>query len=232
MRKIVIAEDETFMREELVLILERQGYETYALQAFDHTADEIIRQEPDLVLLDVNLPGMNGFDICRELKKSGIGPVLVLTSRDTLKDELHALGLGADEYLTKPCRKERLLARIENLLRRYEINRNILEGGGFRYDRNTHTLFQQGHSILLAENQGIILGELMAHGGEIVSKAALCTALWGTSEYIDENALQVNMTRLKKTLGGLGLKHHIETVRGQGYRFVKERADKESGELE
>ena len=123
MRKIVIAEDETFMREELVLILERQGYETYALQAFDHTVDEIIRQEPELVLLDVNLPGTNGFDICRELKKSGIGPVLVLTSRDTLKDELHALGLGADEYLTKPCRKERLLARIENLLRRYEINR-------------------------------------------------------------------------------------------------------------
>ena len=148
--------------------------------------------------------------------------MLILTSRDTLKDEVHALGLGADEFLTKPCRSERLLARIKNLLRQYEVNRNVLDGGSFRYDRNTHTLFLQGRSVLLAENQGIILGELMAHAGETVAKDALCAALWGTSEYIDENALQVNMTRLKKTLSGLGLDGCIETVRGKGYCFLKE----------
>ncbi len=224
MKRIVIAEDDIFMREELALILAKQGYDPYALPSFSHSVDEIIRQEPDLVLLDVNLPGMSGFEICRELKKKGIGPVLILTSRDTLKDELHALGLGADEFLTKPCRRERLLARIENLLRRYEGSRSILDGGDFRYDRETHTIFVHGRSVLLAENQGVILRELMLHSGETVAKDALNTVLWGTTEYIDENALAVNMTRLKKTLAGLGLAYHIVTVRGKGYRFIKNRS--------
>lgn len=221
MKKIVIAEDEAFMREELFLILEKQGYEAYALRSFEHPVDEIIRQKPDLVLLDVNLPGMNGFDICRELKKRGIGPVLILTSRDSMKDEIRGLELGADDYLAKPCRSERLAARIENLLRRYEVNRNILDGGDFRYDRNTHTLFHNGASFLLPDNPGIILGELMAASGETVTKEHLSSTLWGTMEYIDENALQVNMTRLKKTLSGLGLAYHIVTVRGKGYRFIR-----------
>lgn len=221
MKKIVIAEDEPFMREELARILEKQGYEVSALQSFDHSVDEIIRQKPDLVLLDVNLPGMSGFDICRELKKKGIGPVLILTSRDSMKDEIHGLELGADDYLAKPCRSERLTARIENLLRRYEINRNILDGGDFRYDRNTHTIFYEGESLLLPDNPGIILGELMTASGETVTKEHLSSILWGTSEFIDENALQVNMTRLKKTLSRLGLDSHIVTVRGKGYRFVQ-----------
>ena len=223
MKEILIAEDDLFMREELALIIEKNGWLPRLLKNFDDPVDEIIRLRPDLVLLDVNLPGISGFDICRELKRQGVAPVLILTSRDSLKDEVHALGLGADEYLTKPCRMERLTARIENLLRRYEISRNIMDGGDFQYDRDTHTIFCGGSSVLLPVNQGIILTELMsAREGEAVSKEQISNALWGTTEYIDENALQVNMTRLKKTLSGLGLSWHIMTVRGRGYQFIRE----------
>ena len=124
MKQIVIAEDELFMREELSDILQKAGYEILEITEFDHVADQILALSPDLALLDLNLPGTSGFQICRELKQKSAIPVLVLTSRDQMRDELHALELGADEYLTKPCRKERLLARVSNVMKRYEGRSN------------------------------------------------------------------------------------------------------------
>lgn len=179
-----------------------------------------LRHPPDLVLLDLNLPGMGGFQICRELKQKSSIPVLVLTSRDQLQDELHALDLGADEFLTKPCRKERLLARVSNVLKRYEGRNNLLEGNGFLLDRQTYTLYIHNQSVILPQNQGKILEIFLEHGSDIVTKEELCIALWGTAEFIDENALQVNLTRLKKTMANLDMRQQILPVRGVGYRFV------------
>ena len=172
------------------------------------------------MLLDLNLPGMGGFQICRELKQKSVIPVLVLTSRDQLQDELHALDLGADEFLTKPCRKERLLARVSNVLKRYEGRNNLLEGNGFLLDRQTYTLYIHNRSVILPQNQGKILEIFLEHGSDIVTKEELCIALWGTAEFIDENALQVNLTRLKKTMANLDMPQQIIPVRGVGYRFV------------
>ncbi len=219
MKKIAIVEDEFLMREELADILEKAGYEAYPVQEFEEVARQLIRLSPDLVLLDLNLPGESGFQICRELKgRSGI-PVLVLTSRDQLGDELAALKLGADEYLRKPCRKERLLARVSNVLKRYEGRRNLLEGEGFLLDRQTYTLYKDNQSAVLPKNQGKLLEAFLNGTGEMVSKEALCLALWGTTEYIDENALQVNLTRLKKSMAKLGMDLQIVPVRGSGYRL-------------
>jgi len=120
MKHIAVVEDEDMMREELEDILQKAGYQTSGITDFENAAAAILAASPDLVLLDLNLPGMGGFQICRELKQKSSIPVLVLTSRDQLQDELHALDLGADEFLTKPCRKERLLARVSNVLKRYE----------------------------------------------------------------------------------------------------------------
>ena len=172
------------------------------------------------MLLDLNLPGMGGFQICRELKQKSSIPVLVLTSRDQLQDELHALDLGADEFLTKPCRKERLLARVSNVLKRYEGRNNLLEGNGFLLDRQTYTLYIHNQSVILPQNQGKILEIFLEHRSDIVTKEELCIALWGTAEFIDENALQVNLTRLKKTMANLDMPQQIIPVRGVGYRFV------------
>lgn len=221
MKKIVIAEDDVFMREELASILMKEGYETDCLADFSDAARKILSLSPDLVLLDLNLPGITGFEICRSIRKISTVPVLVLTSRDQLKDELHALKLGADEYLTKPCHKDRLTARILNLLRRYEDRDRFAEIQGVRLDRQTFTVYMNGQSAVLPENQGKIMELLLLHAGETVTKSMLSERLWGTTEYIDENALQVNMTRIKKTIRKLHIPYRIETRRGIGYYLTE-----------
>lgn len=222
MKQIAIVEDEDFMREELSDILRKAGYEVLEITEFDHVTKQLLMLSPDLALLDLNLPQASGFQICRELKQKSAIPVLVLTSRDQMRDELRALELGADEYLTKPCRKERLLARVSNVMKRYEGRSNLLEGSGFLLDRQTYTLYIHNRSVVLAKNQGKLLEAFLNHGDEVVSKEKLCLALWDTTEFIDENALQVNLTRLKKTMANLGMPCQLVPVRGIGYRLLPE----------
>ena len=139
-----------------------------------------------------------------------------------MADELQALRLGADEYLTKPCRKERLMARITNILKRYEGRSHLLEGQGFLLDRVTYTLYIDNTSVVLPRNQGKLLEALLENGDNLVSSEQLCEALWDTAKFIDENALQVNLTRLKKNMANLGMKQKVVAVRGLGYRLETE----------
>ncbi|MEF2955059.1 MAG: response regulator transcription factor [Blautia sp.] len=221
MIRITIVEDESFMREELSLILRKAGYEVHEVQTFQKTYEEILKSHPDLVLLDVNLPVQSGFEICKKLKEKSQCPVMILTSRTQLKDEIHGLELGAEEYLTKPFHKERLLARIQNLLRRskgfYGSFSHMEDGEGFYLDKNTYTLFVDGQSAVLPETEGKLLELLIRKKGELVTKQELFQGVWGTAEYVDENILQVNMTRLRKSLRGFGLEGRVQTIRGQGY---------------
>lgn len=221
MKRIAVVEDETLMREELEDMLGKAGYDTVAVCDFSSAPELLLELSPDLVLLDLNLPGASGFQICREIKQKSSIPVLVLTSRDQMKDELLALNLGADEYLTKPCRRERLLARLSNVLKRYEGRANLLEGRGFLLDRYTYTLYIGGRSVILPKNQGKLLEVFLTRPDRTATKQELCTALWGTEEFIDENALQVNLSRLKKTMAGLNMDMRIEPVRGVGHRLVE-----------
>lgn len=219
MKHIALVEDERFMREELVHLLEKAEYSVDALDSFESVSEHILESVPDLVLLDLNLPGISGFQICQEVKRKSSIPVLVLTSRDQMKDELHALDLGADEYLTKPCRKERLLARISNVLKRYEGRANLLEGDGFLLDRQTYTLYINNQSTVLPKNQGKLLEVFLQHENGIVTKDEINLALWGTTEFIDENALQVNLTRLRKTMKNLKMNQKITAISGKGYEL-------------
>nr|WP_288890848.1 response regulator transcription factor [uncultured Blautia sp.] len=222
MKRIAVVEDEVYMREELCSMLGKAGYSVLEITAFENAAEQLTAITPDLVILDLNLPEISGFQICRNLKQKTPIPVLVLTSRDQMADELHALRLGADEYLTKPCRKERLLARITNILKRYEGRSNLLEGQGFLLDRGTYTLYINNTSVVLPKNQGKLMEALLAGGNNLVTSEQLCRALWDTTEFIDENALQVNLTRLKKTMANLGMKQKVVAVRGLGYRLETE----------
>ena len=201
----MVVEDDVLMCDELLDMLTKAGYRAVKPDGFDNIIEQILDMAPDILLLDINLPGRSGFDICREIKRRSSVPVLVLTSRDQLKDELHAL--------------ERLLARVANVLKRYEGRQNLIEGEGFLLDTQTYTLYIDGRSAVLPQNQGRIFETLMTSGGDVVSKEKLCEAVWGTSEYIDENALQVNLTRLKKKMAGLDMKAKIIAVRGVGYKI-------------
>ena len=222
MKRIAVVEDEVYMREELCNMLQKDGYLAEAITEFEDAARLLAALRPDLVILDLNLPEISGFQICQELKNKNAIPVLVLTSRDQVKDELQAFRLGADEYLTKPCRKDRLLARVSNILKRYEGRTNLIEGLDFLLDQQTYTLYIHNTSVVLPKNQGKLLVALLASGDALVTTEQLCLALWGTTEYIDENALQVNLTRLKKTMSGLEMKQRIVAVRGMGYRLEAE----------
>ncbi len=218
MKRIAVVEDEVYMREELCNMLQKDGYLAEAITELEDAARLLAALRPDLVILDLNLPEISGFQICQELKNKTAIPVLILTSRDQVKDELQAFHLGADEYLTKPCRKDRLLARVSNILKRYEGRTNLIEGPDFLLDQQTYTLYIHNTSVV-PKNQGKLLVALLSGGDALVTTEQLCIALWGTTEYIDENALQVNLTRLKKTMSGLEMKQRIVAVRGMGYRL-------------
>ncbi len=222
MKRIIIVEDEELIREELSLMLEKAGYRVESLCEFQGVAEQVLEADPDLLILDLNLPKESGFRICQNIKKKSSLPILVLTSREQVKDEVRALKLGADEYLTKPFRKERLLARIENLLKRYEARANLLARDDFLLDRNTYTLYFQENSTVLPANQGKLLEAFLTTETDLLSKEKLSLLLWGTTEFIDENALQVNITRLRRVLKEVGLPYRVVAVRGIGYKLIRE----------
>ncbi len=219
MKRILVIEDEPLIRDEIVLLLEQSEYQADKITDFRETTQQALEYEVDLIILDLNLPGETGFQICRNLKSKTSLPILVLTSREQLKDEIFALRLGADEYLTKPFKKERLLVRIENLLKRYEGRNSLLERDNFLLDRNTYTLYINGNSILLPKNQGKLLEALLTAGDTVVTKEKLSMKLWNTTEFIDENALQVNIARLKKVMKDAGINIQVQSVRGIGYKL-------------
>ena len=177
MRKIMIVEDDPAIREELALLLENEGYQALAVTDFGDVPGQAGTFGPDLVLLDLGLPGRDGFSLCAELRRRCPVPIVVVTSRNSAADELRALSLSRG------------------------------------------TVWASGRTAELTRNELKILAHLMAHAGEIVSRADLIEALWDSRIYIDDNTLSVNVTRLRNKLGELGLPEQIKTRRGMGYQY-------------
>lgn len=217
MFKIAVVEDDIYLRDELIQTFQKAGYLACGISKFEHVEEDLYNLKPALVVLDVNLPGKSGYDLCKNLKAKTAVPILILTARDTLSDELTALGLGADDFLTKPCHPDRLLARVERLLKTYDKLKGMLQLGTVFLDTDTYKLVFQDKYVVLAETEGRIMKLLMERHPAIVSKSELFSAVWGTEEFVDENILQVNMSRLRKSLSQINLCDIIQNVRGQGY---------------
>lgn len=223
MTTIIIVEDDAMLQQELVYMLEKADYQTIAIKQFDEQIVETIKShQADLLLLDLNLPGQSGFEICKQLTATTNMPILILTSRDQLKDELRALELGADDYITKPVQKEKLLARIQSILRRTIAFTHLIKIGPLQLDQQTYTLYVGNQIKVLTQNEGKLLQALMQAYPNSVTKEELTTLVWGTNEYIDDNTLQVNIGRLRKNLQELGLDQAVKTIRGQGYQLMIE----------
>ncbi len=227
-KKIMIVDDDQHIQEELDYMLKKSGYETCTTNDFSNTANIILKYHPDLLLLDLNLPHATGFEICKEVREKSNIPILILTSSEEIKDELQALKLGADDYLTKPFHKDRLLARIKNIISRNSINNNCVIYKQIKLDLSTYTLYYGNMHVLLTENQCKIMEMLLTNVGSVVNKKDLFKGIWGTDEYIDENTLQVNMTRLKRSISVLNLDYHIVAIRGKGYKFDDERKQEDA----
>lgn len=219
MSKIIVIEDDIYLREEIVNTFLKKGYSVSSISSFATPEQEILDKKPDLAVLDINLPGKSGFELCKWLKARAAFPILILTARDTLSDELYALGLGADDFLTKPCHPDRLIARAERLLQTYGKMRSLVQVEELTLDIDTYKVIWGNSHVVLSETEGKILQVLIEKYPSIVNKQELFSSLWGGDEYVDENILQVNITRLRKSLDIIDLRNIIQTVRGQGYRL-------------
>lgn len=219
MIKIVIVEDDEYLREEIIMTFKKKGYSVSGISSFAAPEQDILNLHPDLVVLDINLPGKSGFELCKWLKARTSFPILILTARDKLNDELTALGLGADDFLIKPCHPDRLLARAGRLLQTYGKVKNVIQCGELSLDTDTYKLVLKDRHMILPETEGKILRLLMEKHPQLVSRAELFSVVWCTGEFVDENILQVNMTRLRKSLSEMGLGNIVMTIRGQGYQL-------------
>ena len=220
MNKIFIVEDEKTIRDELSIFLSRYGYEIEAPNNFENIIENIKNSNPDLILLDINLPIFDGYYICREIRKFSETPIIVVTSRDSDVDELMSMNLGADDFVTKPYNTQILLARIESILKR--VNRNlavqdILEYKDIKVNLSNGTVAYNKKTVEITKNELKILSYLLKNRGNIVSREKLMNYLWDCEMFIDDNTLSVNVTRIRKKLEEIGVKDVIETRRGLGY---------------
>ena len=222
MQKIMIIEDTPAIREELALLLENEGYTPLMVTEFTDVPSQAVRERPDLILLDIGLPGKDGFSLCAALRKAIPAPVIFVTSRGAGVDEVRALSLGGDDYITKPYSVPVLLARIKAVLRRSSGDlepADILEAGGLHLSLRKGVVSANGKIAELTRNELQMLVCLMSHAGQIVSRADLIDTLWDNQIYIDDNTLSVNMTRLRGKLTEIGLPDAIKTRRGMGYQL-------------
>lgn len=218
--KIVIIEDEELIREELKTLLTNAGYTVDCVINFWETADYIKSASPDLILLDVNLPGQDGYRICCSIRTFSTTPILFITGRNTAMDELQALTLGGDDFITKPYNIPILLARINLLLRRGTAEQtNTVEYKGMQLNLLAGTLTVSKKEIELTKTELKIMYYLFKHTGEIVSRIDLVEYLWDNEIHIDDNTLSVNIMRIREKLRALELTDFIQTKRGMGYKI-------------
>lgn len=219
MEKILIVEDDEKLRKELEIFLNNNGYLSESLKTFNNTLNDILKINPELLLLDINLPNADGEYICKEIRKKSNMPIIIITSRDNEIDELLSINNGADHYITKPFNIHILLAKINSLLRRTKTQENIdtIDAKDFILNINKSTIEKDNTIIELTKNEFRILKYLVQNRNKIVSREDIMMCLWDSDNFIGDSTLTVNITRVRYKLEELGLKELLETKRGQGY---------------
>lgn len=215
---IMIVEDEEMIREELSSLLESAGYSVIAPTDFQNVTKQVLDVKPDLLLLDIQLPGVNGEVVLKTIREHSSLPVIMVTSRNTEIDEVLSMSYGADDYITKPYNPTLLLLRVQAVLKRTQnVKNEEITYEDVHVDMKKGVLKTGDHEEVLTKNEMLIFSYLLNHRQGIVSRDELMTTLWDHKEYISDNALTVNISRLRKKLKNLGYENAIETRKGQGY---------------
>jgi len=217
MKKILIIEDDNAIAEELSVLLGNSGYEAARITDFNNVPAQMKAADADLVLLDITLPGLNGETLVQEFRKSCDTPVIMLTSRTSEIDEVLCMSYGADDYITKPYNPTILLLRISAVLKRTAKVTQQRTYRDIEVSTVSGTLTRGGSSEILTKNEMIIFQLLLDRQGEIVTRDDLMTALWDNDEFVNDNALSVNISRLRNKLTSMGAPDAIETRKKQGY---------------
>ena len=219
MYRILIVEDEKIMRNELATMLKNNGYETCCIEEFENVAEQVSKENADLILLDINLPCENGYQICSKIRADMSVPIIFLTSRNSDMDELNSFISGGDDYITKPYNVPVLLASISNLLKRiYKDSENeIVEYKDLTLFVEKNLASHDQSEIELTKNEFKILWFLIKGKGKILSRTEIIEYLWDNEMFVDDNTLSVNIRRIRAKLEKIGIYNYIHTKHGQGY---------------
>lgn len=217
---IMIIEDNEQLQNEIGNLLMINGYSVLKVKEFNNIPQIVKEKKPELILLDINLPNDDGFKICTEIRSFSKVPIIFVTSRNTNIDELMAITLGGDDFITKPYNTQILLARINSLIKRAypnDSNLDVIEYNGLRLNILSSTIEHSGNSEELTKNEFKILYYLLINKEKIVSRVEIMEYLWDSSMFVNDNTLTVNITRIRNKIEEIGLKDFIKTKRGQGY---------------
>lgn len=217
MKKIMIVEDEDAICNELSELLENNNYKAIILKDFKNALNEILSSSPNLILLDINIPYINGEILLQDLRKSSNIPVIMVTSNNSETDEALSISYGADDYITKPYNPNILLLRIGAVLKRINNESNILTYKDLSINIGKGIIKRDDMEIILTKNEMIIFSYLLNHQNKIVTRDELMTDLWNNEEFINDNALTVNISRLRAKLKNIGYEDAIDTRKGMGY---------------
>lgn len=224
--RIFIVEDDPKIASLLAETLRKYQYEVETIENFDTLTEQCLAFAPHIVLLDINLPSYDGYYWCRQLRQYTMCPIVFISARSGEMDQIFALENGGDDFITKPFNYEIVLAKIRSHLRRtygeYAVRqeeRTVKQGQLTLYLERME-LHLKDLAIPLQKKECIILDLLMKQAPKVVTRDQLLEELWDDQAFVDENTLNVNMTRVRKKLGDYGIVSSIETVRGAGYRFV------------
>lgn len=217
MQKILIIEDDELISNELKNLLDSNNYSSIILNDFKNPLNEILDIKPDLILLDINIPYMNGEILLKNLRESSNIPVIMVTSRNSDIDEALSITYGADDYITKPYNPNILLLRIGAVLKRLNNNSDTLIFKDLTINISKGIIKKGNEEIILTKNEMIIFSYLVNHQNKIVTRDELMTSLWNNEEFINDNALTVNISRLRTKLKSIGYDNAIDTRKGMGY---------------
>ncbi|WP_293985402.1 response regulator transcription factor [Megasphaera sp.] len=218
MEKILIADDEQLMRQLVIDFLKPEGYEILEASDGKEALEIYDKEHPDLILLDVMMPGYDGWTVCREIRRESTVPIMMLTAKGEEIDQLFAYDLGADEYITKPFSPKILVAKIKALLRRSQNEHETHEADdGVAIDRDARQVVIDGKNVDLSPTEYKLLNYLMSNTGKALSRRQILNQVWNYDYYGDLRTVDTHINRLRIKLGDKG--RYIRTVRGYGYRY-------------
>lgn len=218
--KVLIIEDDEVIAELVEEALEKWGYQAEQISDFKNITEEAARVQPDLILLDINLPFYNGFYWCREFRQFTKVPIIFLSSADDNMNIVMAMDMGGDDFIAKPFDSNVLLAKVNAMIRRsydYQGQTNIISVKDVVLNIDDAEVVYQGKKVELTKNEYKILRLLMENRGKMVSRDAIMMHLWESEEFVDDNTLTVNITRIRKKLKNIGVDDMIKTKKGVGY---------------
>ncbi len=224
---IYIVEDDTSISTLLKDYMNKYGFEAVIVENFNNIMEEFDELTPSVVLLDVNLPKFDGFYWCTKIRQKSNVPIIFISARDSGMDQIRALESGADDYITKPFYYDVVIAKIKSYIRRTygeyspKLDERIVELDGLKFYPERLELKYKSKDLVITKKEGILLECLMKKYPKVVSRDYLLEKIWDDIEFVEENTLNVNVSRIRKRLYDLGIEDGVQTVRGVGYKLNK-----------